>query len=245
MLRSLTCITGIVLFVLTVAAAPAAAADCVVFEGFKHCALGTADLDLVNQGAALRVSTFDPNGGDGVAVDLGSGVTSWNALYNWRSAPGDSLDVLAISNGLIVSRSTVVETSKNFQISAEFTGSSSTGTHSAFVYRDGQLVGSVGGLTTFPPVVLEPIDFCDLHPNAPLCDWLEGFRNTALGECEWSYRFGSNRTFELPGGQRLVGDELRLLEELDPRGHYPYVSFDEMQLTTSGDGLQIRAESAD
>lgn len=245
MFRSLTCITGIVLFVLTVAAAPAAAADCVVFEGLKHCALGTADLDLVNEGAALRVSTFDPNGGDGVAVDLGGKATKWNAVYNWSSAPGDSLVSKAISNGFVVSRSVIAETSKNFQITAEFTGGSSSGTHSAFVYRDGRLVGSVGGLNRFPPVILEPIDFCDLHPQSPLCDLEGGFRNTSLGECEWLYRTSGDRTFVLPDGQRLVGDELRLLEELDPSGHYPYTSFDSMELTTSGDGLRIRAESAD
>lgn len=244
MFRSLITITSFILIVFAAVAAPAVATECVPFEGLKHCALGTADLTLINDGAQLQVKTVDPNGGDGVAIDLGGGATRWSALYNWRSEPGDSLVSSAISNGLLVSQSVVAKTSNDFRITASFTGGSSSSTYSALVYQDGQLVGGVGGLTGIGSVILERIDFCDLHPTSPLCDWMEGFRNTTLGECEWTYRFGSDRNIELPDGQRLVGDELRLLEELNPEnGNYPYVEFDSMGLTTSGDGVRIKAES--
>lgn len=246
MLRSLTTITSFVLIVFAVAATPAAAADCVKFQGLKHCALGTATLTLGGQeGEPLKVDVADPNGGDGVAIDLGGAATSWSAVYNWRSEPGDSLVSTAIADGQAVSQSVVVETSRDFRIIASFTGSSSSSTYSAFVYRDGRLVGGVGGLTGVEPAILERLDYCDLYPDSRLCRWIEDFRNTSLGECEWAYRFGSDRGIQLPDGQRLVGDELRLLEELDPQGHYPYVSFDSMELTTSGDGLRIEAESVE
>lgn len=244
MLRSLICITSFVLAVSIVAAAPAAAAECVTFEGLQHCALGTADLTLVDQGAALQVKTADPNGGDGVAIDLGGEASFWSAVYNWPSATGDSLVSSAVSNGLIVSQSVVVETSRDFRIAASFTGGSSSSTYSAFVYQDGKLVGGVGGLTGSGPIVLEPIDFCDLHPNAPGCDGTIIFGNLAEGACVWGYRFNVDRGFRLPDGQELVGDELRLVEELDPEeGFYPYLRFDSMELTTSGEGLRIKAES--
>lgn len=244
MFRSFIGIVSLFVVVSLVSAVPAAAADCVTFEGLQHCALGSADLSLVNQGAALRVDAFDPNGGDGVAIDLGGGATQWSAVLRRRLDAGDSFVSTAVAGGQVASRAVVREgVMGHLAITASFTGGSSSSTYSALVYRDGQLVGGMGGLTGAGPVIVEPIDFCDLHPDSPLCDELDDFDIDPAGACGWGFRYPLDRGFRLPDGQEVVGDELRLREELDPNGHYPYLSFDSMELTTSGEGLRIKTES--
>jgi hypothetical protein len=42
----------------------------------------------------------------------------------------------------------------------------------------------------------------------------------------------------------VTGTEVRLLEEVNPAGHYPYLSFDGLTLQTNARALTIFAESA-
>lgn len=242
MFRSFIRFASFVLLVSTFAVTPVAAAECVSYEGLKHCALGNADLTLFEKRGELQVDTFDPNGGDGVTIDLGGSATSWSGAYAWRGSRGDALVSTAVANGTPVSQSTIREVRGNFQVSASFTGGSKSSTFAALVYDDGRLVGGLGSLPGSSAILI-PEEWCDIAPEIFICDLRAPFHNNANGECEWDYLFGTDITMTFPDGRQLRGDELRLVEELDPAGHYPYVSFDSMNLQTSGDGIRLRGES--
>jgi hypothetical protein len=216
----------------------------VTFRDLAHAGMGAATLALDPREDTLVVRTVDPRGTDGVRVDLGRGVTSWSA----RLRPTLSRDVPfnltlgAIADGQVISRAFVRETADALEVSAQFTGGT-TSTYSAQVYNNGRMVGAVGGLTARARIGL-PVDICEAVPE--FCEWGPVFQNTVFSECMW--RIGSasgvDAEFVLPGGAQLRGDELRLVEEVDPAGHYPYLSFSAITIQTSAPTLTLYSESA-
>jgi hypothetical protein len=229
---------------LALTAGAAAQTFSVTFRGLVHSRLGAASLDLDPRADTLLVRTRDPHGTDGVHVNLGRGATSWTARLRPALRPDlpFGLTLGAIADGQVISRAFVRETAEALEVSAQFTGAT-TSTYSAQVYNNGRMVGAVGGLSARARIGM-PVDICEAVPD--FCEWVPVFQNTLSGECMW--RIGSasgvDADFVLPGGARLSGDELRLVEEVDPAGHYPYLTFSAITIQTNAPALTLYSETA-
>jgi hypothetical protein len=151
------------------------------------------------------------------------------------------MNLNAVADGQRISTAVLREVDDRIVLGAGFTGSTK-GTYSALIYNRGTLVASVGGLPPGSQVYLPRWVACEFLENG--CSLIARFRNTIYGECEWDFVFGRAATILLPNGRQVTGTEVRLLEEVNPAGHYPYLSFDGLTLQTNARALTIFAESA-
>lgn len=214
----------------------------VVFEGLPHTAVGGATLRLDREHAALDVSTLNPAGGSGVAVALGD-ATSWTAAFGalaYRTVPLN-LSWAAVADGQRISTAAMRQTSTGYEISASFTGATRP-TYSAQVYNDGQLVGATGGLPPTARINLADFTFCDTLSE--LCRITIEFENDASGRCGWTIETGGQTgIFRLSNGVSLTGNQLRLIEEVRPAGHYPYLTFDGIMMQSNAYQLTLFSET--
>ena len=213
-----------------------------VFESLPHTAVGGATLRLDRAREALDVSTLNPAGGSGVAVALGD-AASWTAGFGAIAYPTVPLNLswAAVADGQRISTAAMRQTSKGFEISASFTGGTRP-TYSAQVYNDGQLVGAIGGLPPTARINLAGFTFCDTLSE--LCRLTIEFANDASHRCGWLVGTGPHTgTFRLPNGVSLTGNELRLVEEVRPAGHYPYLTFDGIVMQSNAYQLALFSET--
>ncbi|WP_434301346.1 hypothetical protein [Corallococcus exiguus] len=136
------------LFALALPLAQAQAEDCVQFSGMKHCAVGAAK--LVVEDKALHALSDDASGKDGVSVDT-ERASNWSAgLSHEPSSEGKDTTVkTVISNGKVVSSSTVTTTDEGQEFAASFVDANGKSTtYSAMVFLKGKLVASVSGLAS-------------------------------------------------------------------------------------------------
>src|SRR5262245_24661293 len=115
--------TAFVAGILSLATCAAAqTAPPIVFQGLRHTAIGNAVVQVDAVRNTLEVSTTDPNGGDGVAVDLGGRATSWTAHL---AAIGGGLPLVmtwhAIADGQRISTAVLRDLDGRVAISARFT----------------------------------------------------------------------------------------------------------------------------
>ena len=229
--RGLAVVAGLMIFT----AWASAGSSPIVFQGLTHTAVGGAVLRLDRSREALTVATFDPAGGDGVAVELRE-ATSWTARME---ASGDDTLPLGISWHAIadsqrISSASMRRAGKTFEFSAMFTGATRP-TYAAYVYNDGVLAGSLGGLPPTAHVVV-PESFCRVPEFAVIlnCRLTSRFHNVDAA-CVWEWTFGEKLAFRLPNGTVVTGNELRLVEEVRPAGHYLYEKFNAIQLRSNAD----------
>lgn len=233
-------ITGVVIAAVWVDARAAA----VVFQGLTHTAVGGAVLRMDTANDALVVATFDPAGGDGVAVGLPQ-TTSWASRLQLGGGRALPLKVSfdAIADARRISSASIARTPDGLDLGAVFTGATRP-TYTAAVYQGGQLVGAIGSLPPASRVYVPPSP-CDIPEFRPffICgNLVSRFHNTADGECVWEFAFDRSMPFRLPNGAVITGNELRLVEEVSAPGHYPYPRFDGMVVRTNTD-LTLYAES--
>ena len=230
------------LFALLIAllAAPVAvhAADCTEFAGLEHCAVGDAFLKTGDDGS-LTVANLGGKGGDGAAVALGQ-ATTWVASLSLEPAAGggSTFSTTARADGQDISRADLRATADGtVGLSASFTGGK--GSYAALVYRNGQLVGSQGGL--------EADRFVNFYEDEDLFMWLISiwtfFARMADGSCGWMIELDRDTQIRLPDGTIVTGDEIHLIEEVAKGGHYPYTSFDGMTLTGNLSAIHLRDET--
>jgi len=226
-----------------VVTAVAAQSPLVVFRGLDHARVGNASLTLDSREDALLVRTRDPRGVDGVRVALGREATSWTARMRPSLATGlpFNLTLGAIADGQPISHAFLRQNGDLLEVSAHFTGATPS-TYSAQVYNNGRLVGAQGGLSARARVGFA-VDICTAVPD--FCEWVPGFFTTAMSECVW--RIGSatgvDTEMVMPDGAVLTGDELRLVEEVDPAGHYPYLTFSAITIQTNAPTLTLFSET--
>jgi hypothetical protein len=230
----------------TIAAIPAAAqSSTVVYQGLPHTAVGRATLSLNPERNTLDVQTFDPQGADGVAVKLGDAV-SWMARL--RATRSDGLPLAlswqVLAEGRAIGSASMRQSGRNFQVAALFTGAT-TPTYAAQVYSDGRLVGSLGNIPTQAHIIV-PESFCETFGSVGFiaCDFVSEFHNAVNSQCLWRFAWGRNVAVRLPNGATLTGNELRLVEEVRPAGHYLYPSFDGIVMRGNGTPLTLLAETA-
>lgn len=241
LLRNVT-VCSLIVGVMSTGRAASAQSSSVVFQGLEHRAVGGATLQLDAGRDTLDVSTFDPAGGDGVAVTKGE-ATSWTARLRAAGSPPANLSWHAVADGRRISTASMRQVGDRFEVGALFTGAT-TANYTAAVYRDGRLVGAVGSVPSTAHIIV-PESFCEVFGSIGFiaCDFVSNFHNSANGECEWRFAWRREVTVRLPNGAKLAGNELRLVEEVRPAGHYPYLSFDAMVMQTTARSLTLLSES--
>jgi hypothetical protein len=225
-----------------VAALPAGAQECATFSGVEHCPLGTATLNQTAEG--LAVEGFGDSDTNGVALSFAD-ATSWRGQVN-AEGNGEAtayLRTAAIADGVTSSTATFEQNGDLFELSATFTGSGADSTYSAMVYNDGVFQGGVGGLDNDQRAIY-------VDRNDPLNPWQDpdpywwwpwwwpwggwGFDILATNQaCQWTVGFEVPVSLHLADGTQVMGDEVRLVEEVSPGGGYVYLSFD--GITAQGD----------
>jgi hypothetical protein len=238
---SMLVMAGVVL-----AAGVAAGRAGVTFQGFAHTAVGGAVLRIDTATSTLGVATFDPAGGDGVAVGLPQNTTSWTSRLEFGPERGAPMKLTfdAIADSRRISTASMTRTGDALDLTAVFTGGTRP-TYTAAVYQDGKLVGALGSLPPTAHVYVPPHP-CDTPEFRPFfnCDlYLAAkFRNTANGECVWEFSLDRPVPVRLPNGAVLTGNEVRLVEEVTGPGSYPYPSFNGMVVRTNAD-LTVYSET--
>lgn len=242
LLHTITVRAALAAGILTLSTSAMAQTPAVVYQGLKHTAIGDALLRLDERRNALEVTTADPDGRDGVAVHLKDTTTDWTAQ---TALVTDGLPLTstlqAFAEGQSISSAVLRQMNDRFALSARFTGAR-TSTYAVLVYDQGTLVASLGAV---PPTAQVYIPFrmpCEFFDHG--CGFIPRFRNHQNGECEWAFTFPRAGRITLPDGRRITGTEVRLVEELHPAGHYPYLSFDGVTLQTTARRLTLLSERA-
>ena len=212
----------------------------VVFRGLPHTAVGYATLQLDPARAALDVLGLRPAGTDGVSVKR-EGATSWTARVEVPVAgPPLNLTWSALADGRRIGSGVLRQNGDTFEMSGVFTGATAAPTFSAQVYNNGQLVGAIGGQPSSASIYL-PVSICTWVPEQ--CRIALEFHTLDDGAC--MVRIVGTRAvaFRLPNGSIATGNELRLVEEVRPAGHYPYLDFDTMVMRSNAPSFAIVSES--
>jgi hypothetical protein len=228
--------------VLIAGGAPAhAQSSALLFQRLTHSPIGTASLRVDSRTNALDVSILGPAGDDGVAVKT-PGATSWTARLRTPVVAGLPLRMSwnALSDGRRIGSGLLRQTGDRFEISAVFTGQTTRPTFSAQVYRDGRLISAIGGLPSTARI-FTPIDICEIVPQ--FCEFTGEFHTLADGACMIRIISPTTAPITLPNGTIVLGNELRLVEEVRPAGHYPYLDFDTMTVQSDASSFEILSET--
>src|SRR5262245_8891145 len=224
------------------AAVLSAAASSVVFDGLPHTAIGDTILRLDGSRKALEILPFDLESGDGVRVGLPE-TKSWTARMSAAEAVGSPFQVAwdARADGRVISSASMRQNGSRLELKGAFTGGIKP-TYSAQVYAGGQLVASLGSVPPTAPIAI-PVWWCYTLPEIFDCGFTIEFHNSANSECEFRFGFDTRVPFTLPNGAVAMGDELRLVEEVKPAAHYPYLSFDAIDVRSNSRLLTVFSET--
>ena len=222
-----------------------AAGKCVNYSNILHCAVGEATLGLNASKTALNVSNPSKDVDSGVSIETPNS-TEWDSDVTIPLLEKDTIVKLAsVSQGIATSLAEIKYTNRGVVFGAYFTASLTNRTYRVDVYRDGIHQGAMlhipvgisgGGVQTYPALALT---------GNPFYDFLNKFIVLPSGACEWIYVFKDSADYEihLKDGQILLGDEIRLTEEVDPSGAYPYTSFDRIVMLGNFPQLKILSAS--
>jgi hypothetical protein len=211
----------------------------VVFRGLPHTPVGYATLQLDPVRRALDVIGLRPAGTDGVSVKK-EGATSWTTRVEMPAAGPLNLSWSALADGRRIGSGLLRRNGDTFEMSGVFTGATTTPTFSAQVYNNGRLVGAVGGQPSSAPIYF-PVNVCTWVPE--LCQITAEFHTLDDGACMVRIVGARAVPFRLPNGAIVTGNELRLVEEVRPAGHYPYLGFDTMTVRSNAPSFSILSES--
>jgi hypothetical protein len=240
-LKVLAVVSHVIAGLIAGAASANAQSSAVVFQGLTHTPVGAATLRVDRSRNTLDVSLLGPDGEDGVAVKA-AGATSWTARV--RTAVGSGLPLRmswsALADGRRIGSGLLRQAGDRFEVSAVFTGATTRPTFSAQVYRDGRLVSAIGGLQPTAQTYL-PIDFCRNVPE--FCEFTAEFHTLDDGACMIRIISPTIAPIRLPNGTIVTGNELRLVEEVRPAGHYPYLGFDTMTMQSDAPSFEILSET--
>jgi hypothetical protein len=231
----------LVAIVMAAAGSAGAQSAPVVFQGFAHAPIGIATLHVDPARAALDVRGLRSTGEDGFAVKR-DGATSWTARIEvpLGGAPPVNLVWSALADGRPIGTGLLRQNGDMFEMSGVFTGGTTTRTFSAHVYNNGRLVGAVGSQ---PPAAsaFVPIDICRVFTD--LCRVVAEFHTLPDGACMVRIAGARAVPIRLPNGTVVTGNELRLVEEVSPAGHYPYLGFDTMVIRSDAPSIAILSET--
>jgi hypothetical protein len=215
--------------------AAVAAPTCLTFMGLQHCPVDGATL-TINDGQ-LVVSGAGGSGGVSIAIP---GATAWrgDSQIELASGIGDVLRSAAIAHDVVTSTTEALRGANGTPLRATFTASSGTPMYTTLVYRDGQLQGSASNLPSGS--VGAVLGFTLRWPAGE-----PEFEIVAGGRCAWTYRTvqGADLEVKLPDGRTLIGDAVRLVEDVDPQGAYPYATFERLVFQGNIQHVRFSSES--
>jgi hypothetical protein len=229
-------------------------ATCVDYQGISNCGLGAAVLTPSRDGS-LDVTGLRTAGRDGVAFQLPE-VTSFDVTGTRERSSTGSVLTRAISDGKVTSTMTVRDTIDGFTVSGTFTGNTGA-TYNAELYNRGQRVGTVAGIKSgeglsaswVDPEVARARIRIRIRIGFVVITITIGLAATEApteGACVWDYGLpeDTQATTKLADGTPVTFDRVRLVENVDPAGSYPYLSFDRIDYTSSDGGFRIDGEHA-
>jgi hypothetical protein len=212
----------------------------VIFQGLPHTPIGYATLQLDPVRGALDVIGLRPAGTDGVSVKK-AGATSWTARVEVPAdGPPLNLSWSALADGRRIGSGLLRQNGDALEMSGVFTGATIMPTFTAQVYNNGRLVGAIGSLPSAVHVDVL-LDFCRAVPE--FCVFTTEFHTLFDGACMVKIVGSRAVPIRLPNGTLAVGNELRLVEEVRPAGHYPYLGFDTMTMQSDAPSFAILSES--
>ncbi len=224
--------------------APALAADgCVGFQGIDHCPVGGATLEATDEG--LSVAGIGGEGEDGVASHF-PGANHWRMSVEVGSSGGDEeVTYTYVSGGEAISRVVLQQRGDRVRLGAFYTGAAANTnpTFSVMVYDDGEFQGGAGSIR-IPGSGSDSDEWDEFWTELIwiLLDQEEEFLIASGGGCEFGLFTQGAVHVTLPNGQQLVGDEIRLVEEVAGPGHYPYMNFDSVEVRTTANSLTVTEE---
>ena len=215
--------------------AASAAPTCLMFDGLQHCPVGGATL-AINQGELVVTGTGSSSG-----VSIATpGATAWHgeSQVAMPDTVGATMQASSISHDLVTSQTDATRTANGSRLTAAFTASSGTPTFTVQVYRNGQLQGSMGKQPSGTSGVV--LGWVLRWPTT-----VPDFDVVAGGQCVWTYRAVASTALDvtLPDGRKLVGDEIRFAEDVNPQGAYPYLTFDRLVFEGSMQRMRFLSES--
>ena len=213
----------------------------VIYKGFPHTAVGDATLRLDPSRGALDVIGLGPTGKDGVAVKK-EGSTSWAARVEVPVAgmPPLNLSWSALADGRRIGSGVLRQNGDTLEMSGIFTGATTTPTFTAQVYNNGRLAGAIGSQPSSSHVDVL-LKFCTAVPEA--CVFTTEFHTLFNGACMVTIVGSMSVPIRLPNGAVVTGNEVRLVEEVRPGGHYPYLGFDAMTVRSDAPSFALLSES--
>jgi hypothetical protein len=223
-------------------------ADCIDFQGLRHCPLGAARLTAAPDGRLLEVNGLSDPRSDGVSILLPdvTGFFSDGQIDGARS--GTTLTASAFQAGAIVGSMTLQQTDGGYLVSATFTGSGGGSPYQVNLYDHDAVVGRITGMASGQQV------FMMLDVDDPICGTVYGpypppppFENVQVGPnvgaCIWHQSLAGCRVQAVLDDGRIVGADRIDLEEVIPGGSsYPYMSFNRIDYTTNGVGMKLSGE---
>lgn len=224
-----------------------AAPKCVSFDGLRHCPVAGAVLELSSQGE-LTVHNQESQPTAGVSIAMPD-VRSWEGEMTMALAAGVSKVFRAdsTSDGVVTSRAQVKRSGKDLLFTSAFTGSVEQRAYRVDVLLDGVQLASV---TDVPSGL-------DVAKSTSVTGWPEVSASRSYnynsefiimpnGACQWAFRFDADaHPVTLPDGRKVMGNEIRMTEQVNPAGAYPYTTFDGLVFLGNFVSLDFASESVD
>lgn len=227
------------------------ASGCVDFGGFTNCPLGDARLLPSEDGTTLDVTSLRTAGEDGVSFLLPE-VTDFEVTGSRPPSSSSTMISRAISDGDVTSTMTVRDTDDGFTVSGTFTGNDAS-TYNAELYRAGELVGTVAGLASGGEGLRarwlqRPIIIWVIQIGFHIYIFIFGAQQAEAteGACIWDLALPKNQqaSTTLADGTEVTFDHVRLVENVEPSGSYPYLTFDRIDYTSDDGTFRISNERA-
>ncbi|WP_242592335.1 hypothetical protein [Corallococcus exiguus] len=258
-------VASVLTLVLPATQSRAEAPVCVESSGLKHCGLNGASVKETGEG--VRVESQDPSVKGGVVIHT-EAATNWTAGMFIEGVGDEQTSQTVFSSTSKegnTSTATLEQVNGEVGYSAAFVRGAEKSTYSVFIYRDGVLQASMGGIRSGETLV-RSVPNPDLTPTVrPLgmtydaC--MQGcIRLNCAGICAHLYN-GAQRT--LPGGSRewqfdvshpelhlkdgrvVEGDEIVMREELRKSDRQPQaVGVEQIQIQTTAPVIDLRDENA-
>ncbi|GEN10311.1 hypothetical protein SAMN05443572_11087 [Myxococcus fulvus] len=236
---------------------------CVESRGLRHCGLNGASVKKTEEG--VRVESQDPSVKGGVVIHT-EAATNWTAGMSIEGVGDEQTSQTVFSSTSKegnTSTATLEQVNGTVGYSASFSRDGEQSTYSVFIYRDGALQASLGGIRSgevlvhsvqnpeVPPIV-RPLgmtyDACRQACFRLSCAYCEHLYNGAQrtlpgGAREWQFDV-SHPALHLKDGRIVEGDEVVMREELHKSKRQLHsTGAEQIQIQTTAPAIDLRDEN--
>ena len=200
-------------------------------------------LDVFANDTIVLAENLDGAPNAGVDINFSEGVVWDSGIAIKEAEESTRVTASAFSQGEVTSTNTIRRNDDgSLGLSASFTGAAEGRTYSVLVYNNGVFQGGAGGIG-------DDVQYLYIDPrwDEDFIMWLIGHWSFALrmenGGCEWGLDLNETRTLRLADGTKLVGNEIRLQEEVKGNGHYAYTGFDGIDIVGNAQSMTFHRAS--